>query len=232
MKSFGSTIGVVAVCSLLFFGCANQQLGETEQGALAGTALGAGLGAIIGHETGHTGAGIAIGAATGLLGGGLLGKRAEDTNRAIADKDRRLDEQDKLLQENRRLIDELRRKGADVRDTKRGVVVNLPDVLFEFDRARLTSDARRTVADIAEVISGTEGRSIAVEGHTDSVGTIDYNQRLSEARARSTADELVHSGVAPRRIHTRGYGETDPIASNKTEEGRSRNRRVEVIIEN
>ncbi len=232
MKPISHLILSLAVSVPLICGCQNAQLGETEQGAIAGTALGAGLGAIIGHETGHTGAGVAIGSAAGLITGGLLGRQAENTNTKIADRDRRISEQEQQLQENRRLIEELRRTGADVRESSRGVVVNLPDVLFDFDRASLRPDSRRTVADIAKVIAETEGRAVAVEGHTDSVGTIDYNQRLSEARARSTADELVRNGVNPRRIHTRGFGETDPIASNNTETGRSRNRRVEVIIEN
>ena len=216
----------------LLCGCQNGQFGATEQGALAGTALGAGLGAIVGHETGHTGAGIAIGSAAGLLAGGLLGRQADRTNTEIRSRDERISEQDRILEENRRIIDELRRRGADVRSTERGVVVNLPDVLFQFDSAALTNDARRTVGEIAQVVADTVDRSIAVEGHTDAVGTIDYNQRLSESRARSVADALVNNGVSQRRIRIRGYGETDPIASNSSETGRRRNRRVEVIIEN
>ena len=75
-------------------------------------------------------------------------------------------------------------------------------------------------------------RKILVEGHTDSVGTVNYNLRLSENRARSVADQLVNSGVPRRSVSTRGFGEGDPIASNRAESGRKRNRRVEVIIEN
>jgi OOP family OmpA-OmpF porin len=73
---------------------------------------------------------------------------------------------------------------------------------------------------------------VAIEGHTDSIGTVEYNQRLSEDRAHSVAAQLVREGISRGRMSTRGFGEAKPIASNKTEAGRTRNRRVEVIIEN
>ena len=213
-------------------GCQNGQFGQTGQGAVAGTALGAGLGAIIGHEVGSTGAGVAIGSAAGLLAGGLLGNEFEQTDQELSKRDARLQQQQQQLEENRKLIEQLRSRGADVRSTDRGVVVNLPDVLFDFDKARLTNSARATVRQIAEVIKETPGRDIYVEGHTDSSGTIVYNQRLSEDRAWSVADELAASGVERGRLFTKGYGEGDPIATNNTESGRARNRRVEVIIAN
>lgn len=225
-----------ALCFLLsvimLIGCENAQFGAREKGALGGAALGAGLGAIVGNQVGDPGAGIAIGSAFGALSGGLLGHQIDDTNRALDETERRLAERERELEENRRLLDELRRRGSDVRATDRGVVVNLPDVLFEFDSARLTSDARRTTRQIAEVLRAVPDRRVAVEGHTDSVGTISYNQRLSEARARAVADELISAGVSRRAVSVRGFGESDPIASNRTEAGRQRNRRVEVVIEN
>ncbi len=213
-------------------GCQGQNMSKTGTGALTGGALGAGLGAIIGHETGNTGAGIAIGAAAGLLGGGALGGVVEEQDRQIANREQGIARQEEVLQENRRLIEELRRRGADARGTERGVVVNLPDVLFEFGSAKLTGDAKRTAKDITEVLSGIGDRSIYVEGHTDSVGTLTYNQKLSEDRAWSVAHELVHDGIHRERVYVKGLGENDPIASNSTETGRRRNRRVEVIIGN
>lgn len=212
--------------------CQGRQFKSREKGALAGTAAGAGLGAIIGHETGKTGAGVAIGAAAGALAGALIGNESDRADERIAGTNERLNRNDQLIRENQKLIRELRSRGADVRSTERGVVVNLPDVLFEFDKAALTYDARLTVAEIADVLKGVQSRKISIEGHTDSVGTIAYNQRLSESRARTVAGELTRQGVSRRRISTRGFGESDPIASNRTEHGRGRNRRVEVIIEN
>ena len=219
--------------SLIFFtACENARFGNREKGALGGAAVGAGLGAIIGNQTGSTGAGIAIGSAIGALSGGLIGNSLDNQEDAMNASDERMAQQERELQENKRLLDELRSKGADVRRTDRGVVINLPDVLFEFDSSRLTGGARSTVGDIADVVKNYEGRRVSVEGHTDSVGTDSYNLRLSEARARSVAAELSAQGLPRNRVTTRGLGERSPIASNTTASGRSRNRRVEVIIEN
>ncbi len=223
---------VLVLACVFLFGCENAQFGKREAGALTGGALGAGLGAIIGNQTGHAGPGVAIGAAAGALTGGLVGNAMDKQDRAVADMDRRITERDQMIAENRRIIDELKRRGADVRLTDRGVVVNLPDVLFEFNRADLRPDARRAASEIASVVRRYPERRISVEGHTDSVGSISYNQQLSEDRARTVASELVRDGVERSRIRTIGYGESDPIASNRTPEGRQRNRRVEVILEN
>lgn len=212
--------------------CSNQRFGAREAGVLGGGALGAGLGAIIGNQTGSSGAGIAIGSAVGAITGGLIGNEMDRQNDALDARQEKLGNQQQQIEENQRIIDELRRRGADVRRTDRGVVVNLPDVLFDFNSAKLTDDARRASAEIASVVSQYPNRNISVEGHTDSVGTIEYNKRLSEDRARSVADELAYQGVPKRRISTYGYGESDPIASNRSDLGRQRNRRVEVIIEN
>jgi OOP family OmpA-OmpF porin len=112
-------------------------------------------------------------------------------------------------------------------------VVNLPDILFEFGAARLTGEAQRNVSDITEILNKEAGgRQISVEGHTDSVGSFSFNQDLSERRANSVARELEYNGVPRNKIRSRGYGESRPIASNNSDQGRARNRRVEVIVEN
>lgn len=223
----GLVVGMVVLA-----GCEGAQFRSREAGALSGAALGAGLGAIIGNQTGSTGAGIAIGSAIGGLSGGLIGHSLDATDDQIAETDRRLSEQDRQIAENKRLIAELRARGADARVTDRGVVVNLPDVLFEFDSSRLTADASRTVREIAAVLREQGRRHISVEGHTDSLGTVAYNERLSAARAQAVADRLIASGVPRSGLVARGYGESRPIASNSSPEGRQRNRRVEVIVEN
>lgn len=216
----------------LLLGCQDGSLGATEIGALGGAAAGAGLGAIVGHQTGNAGAGVAIGSAAGALGGALLGGQVDRQDRAISERQRRIEEQDRLIAENARLLEELRSRGIDVRDSDRGVVVNLPDVLFEFGRSELTPSARDTVSEIAAILKRAPSRRLSVEGHTDSIGTIDYNYRLSDARARGVSQELESNGIPARKITNRAFGETTPIASNKTEQGRRRNRRVEIIIEN
>ncbi len=218
--------------TLAFNGCENSRFGAREKGALGGAAVGAGLGAIIGNQVGSPGAGVAIGSAIGAVSGGLIGNQIDANQQVLDDREARLKAQERELEENRKIIDELRRRGADVRSSDRGVVVNLPDVLFEFDSARLTTAASRTVREIASVVGGIPDRRISVEGHTDSLGTVAYNQKLSENRARSVAQELSTNGISRRQIVTRGFGESDPISSNQTENGRRRNRRVEVVIEN
>lgn len=219
-------------CLIGTLGCQNYSPGATEYGTLGGTVAGAGLGAIIGSQTGNAGAGVAIGSGVGALSGAILGAQIDRQDEAISERQRRIDEHERMIQENARLIAELRAKGVDVRDSDRGVVINLPDVLFQFGKSDLTYSARETVQEIASVLRKAPSRRIAVEGHTDSVGTIDYNYRLSDARARNVADALRDQGVAGRNISIRAYGETTPIATNRTEEGRRRNRRVEVVIQN
>ena len=235
MKHFrGSLLTVTLVaCSMGIVGCANVRAPNArEKGVLAGGALGAGLGAIVGNQVGNSGAGIAIGSAIGAISGGLIGNEVENQNQLTAEQNRRISENEQVLAENRRLIDELRNRGIDVKETSRGIVANLPDVLFDFGSAHLTDAARDSVRSIAHVADQSRGRRISVEGHTDSVGTSEYNQRLSRDRASVVSHELSSFGVSPRRITSRGYGESKPISSNSSPQGRSRNRRVEVIIEN
>ncbi len=117
------------------------------------------------------------------------------------------------------------------------MVVTLPDVLFEFGSANLTGSARSAARDIADVLKQhASGRAVAVEGHTDSVGPEDYNQGLSERRARSVADALAANGISRRLLVSRGLGESYPVAPNRyndgtdNPDGRRRNRRVEVVI--
>ncbi len=150
----------------------------------------------------------------------------------MSERQRKIEAFKNLMAENQRLIDELRNRGIDVRDTERGVVVNLPDVLFTPGKAELTQDAVTTVGVIADIVKRAPARRLSVEGHTDDVGTIDYNYRLSLARSDRVAQELEVAGVGRDRISPHALGETTPIATNRTEEGRMRNRRVEIIIEN
>ncbi len=224
---------VAAGWMLLLSGCASGGLSKRETGALGGGALGAGAGALIGHATGNTAAGAAIGGALGALGGAVVGDQ-------IQAGDQRLDSRDQEIARNRELIEELKRRNLDVRETSRGVVVNLPDVLFEFNRSNLTGDARGRVRDIADILDRprASGRQVSVEGHTDSIGSEDYNQRLSQQRADAVSSALEHDGVDSGRLHTKGFGKKYPIAPNKNSDGsdnpsgRAKNRRVEVIIEN
>jgi outer membrane protein OmpA-like peptidoglycan-associated protein len=136
------------------------------------------------------------------------------------------------------LAKELETQGLLSRKDERGLVLFLPDVLFEFDRADLTPSARTKIQAVAEIVVRlAPERTLSVEGHSDSVGTEDYNLDLSLRRAKSVSEELVTGGVAPEKIRTVGLGERFPVAPNRTAEGhdnpqgRAQNRRVEVVIE-
>ena len=224
---------LLSILIMVLIGCeGGGQFRSREKGALGGAAAGAGLGAIIGHGVGETGAGIAIGSGVGALAGALIGNEMDSREDRYNAQDRALNEQERQIEENRRIIDRLKSQGTDARLTKRGIVVNLPDVLFEFDSYQLTSASRGTVDQIADVLRDNSGRHVAVEGHTDALGTSEYNQRLSENRAREVSRALVQSGVHRGRVSTRGFGESRPLVSNSSASGRQRNRRVEVIIEN
>jgi len=107
----------------------------------------------------------------------------------------------------------------------------LRGVNFDFDRAEIRPDAAVILDEAASILNDNPGRSVRVEGHTDSVGTDEYNQDLSERRANSVRDYLVGKGVDASRLTTAGSGESNPIASNDTSDGRALNRRVELNLD-
>jgi outer membrane protein OmpA-like peptidoglycan-associated protein len=128
------------------------------------------------------------------------------------------------------LDQKLTRLGAEVTGTE--VTIRLPgSVLFDFDSAQIRPDAERTLSEVVEVINGYAKRPVRVEGHTDSIASDDYNQKLSERRAAAVRAWLAAKGVEGARLTPRGWGESKPVADNATADGRQRNRRVEVIIE-
>ena len=116
------------------------------------------------------------------------------------------------------------------RDTARGLIVNLSDVLFDTAKFSLRPEAREKLAKVAGIVSGHPGLRLDVEGHTDNVGGDDYNQNLSEQRGSSVRDYLTQQGMQQGSVSTRGFGKTQPIASNDSAAGRQQNRRVELII--
>lgn len=121
--------------------------------------------------------------------------------------------------------------GIAVRPSTNGLIVTMPStILFDTDSYALRYEARRDLDQVANILMNFQETNITVAGHTDSVGNEAYNQRLSEYRAQSVANYLVSRGVPPYRIGSVGYGETMPIASNSTDSGRQRNRRVELDI--
>jgi outer membrane protein OmpA-like peptidoglycan-associated protein len=129
----------------------------------------------------------------------------------------------------KRLLDQLN-SILQTRDTARGLIVNMSDVLFDFGKYTLKPGAREKLAKISGIVLAHPGLKLQVEGHTDSVGSDQFNQVLSEQRAASVRDFLVEQGVAAGSVSARGFGKTQPVASNDTPEGRQRNRRVELVV--
>jgi outer membrane protein OmpA-like peptidoglycan-associated protein len=116
------------------------------------------------------------------------------------------------------------------RDSARGLIVNMSDVLFDTGSYTLKPGAREKLAKISGIVLAHPGLNLQIEGHTDSVGTDEFNQQLSERRADSVRDFLAEQGVPASSITAKGFGKTQPVASNDTAEGRQRNRRVELVV--
>jgi outer membrane protein OmpA-like peptidoglycan-associated protein len=116
------------------------------------------------------------------------------------------------------------------RDSARGLIVNMSDVLFDTGSYTLKPGAREKLAKISGIVLAHPGLTLQIEGHTDSVGGDDFNQQLSERRADTVRDFLAEQGVPGSSITARGFGKTQPVASNDTADGRQRNRRVELVV--
>ena len=201
-----------ALAALLTLGAAGLtgcSLNKAERGAVIGAAGGAAVGGAIGKATGSTAKGAIIGAAVGGAAGALIGHQ--------------MDKQAKELEQNI--------AGAKVERVGEGIQVTFESgLLFPFDSDVLKSEARTNLRELANSLDKYPGTDLLIVGHTDSVGTDSYNQRLSERRAAAAAEYLASQGVARARMRTLGLGETEPVHSNSTEAGRQENRRVEVAI--
>jgi outer membrane protein OmpA-like peptidoglycan-associated protein len=130
--------------------------------------------------------------------------------------------------------DQLKRQIAELnaKETERGLVVTLGDVLFEFDKSQLKGGAANNLNTLVAFLNSYPDRSVLIEGHTDSAGSNAYNFSLSQRRAESVRRYLINRGIAASRLDASGKGETSPVASNADATGRQMNRRVEVVIAN
>ena len=189
---------------------------NTGEQKVSRTAIGGGVGALGGLLLGGL-----IGGGTGrILGAGIGGIAGAAVGYTM-------DKQIKQLKE------QTAGSGVDVTPTDNGqaILVNLPEgVTFDVGSYTLRPDFRATLDKVADSLKQYPNSLIDVYGHTDSTGSEAYNQTLSENRARTVANYLTMQGVAPARIRSQGFGETMPVADNTTEEGRRKNRRVEIKI--
>ena len=198
---------------LLSAGCATNPDGSTEYkrtavGTLGGAAVGAGAGALI-AGSGHRGTGALIGGVVGAAAGGAIGNYMD------------------------RQAAEMKRKLPEAAVAREGdkLYVALPSaILFDVDKAEIKPTAKDSIAKAAEVLVKYPDTYITVEGHTDSTGSTEHNQKLSERRADAVRDQLLRDDVPASRVTVKGYGESAPIADNSTPEGRQSNRRVQLEI--
>ena len=193
--------------AIVLAGCKN--MNKTQKGAVIGTAGGAAVGAVIGKAAGNTAMGAIIGAAVGGTTGVIIGKK--------------MDKQAKEIKNDV--------PGAKVERVGEGIVVEFNEkILFGFDRADLSGTSSKNLDKLASILERYPDTNIEIQGHTDNVGTENYNESLSERRADVVTSYLRSKGIVNSRLIPKGYGENAPKYANTTEEGRSLNRRVEFLI--
>jgi len=188
-------------------GCA--EWNRTAKGAAIGAGAGGAAGGLIGHATGNTVAGVLIGAAVGGAAGALIGnymdKQAAEIESDI--------------------------EGARVERVGEGIKITFDSgILFDVNKANLKDYSKAELTKLATILNKYDDTNILLAGHTDATGSDQYNLDLSRRRAQSVSDYLSIQNVNPERFTVSGYGESDPVASNDTADGRAQNRRVEVAI--
>ncbi|WP_247235112.1 OmpA family protein [Telluribacter sp. SYSU D00476] len=209
MKKVTFVLTAAVLIGSTMTGCKNSKLSKQEKGAIIGVGAGGAAGAIIGKRSGNTAVGAIIGAAVGGSAGALIGVY--------------MDKQAKELEQ--------KVEGAKVERVGEGIKMTFESgFLFGFDSEKINSETRANLDRMAEVLKKYEDTEILIEGHTDSKGSDDYNQRLSTRRAEAVAAYLRSANVSRKRLQTVGYGESQPVTTNDTEAGRQQNRRVEVVI--
>ena len=207
MKTIRHFSLILALFGLILSGCST--LNKSQKGAVIGSAGGAAIGGVIGRTLGNTAMGAIIGATVGGVTGAVIGRKM-----------------DQQAEEMKRVLGD-----AEVRREGEGIVVEFKDrVLFAFNKSDITAQAQANLAKLNDVLKRYPDTNIEIIGHTDSKGTDAHNMTLSQRRATSVAGYLQRNGITSSRVKTRGMGESDPIASNETEEGRASNRRVEFVI--
>lgn len=182
---------------------------KTTKGGAIGAGAGGVIGGAIGSKYGKTIVGAIIGAAVGGAAGALIGnymdKQAEEIKKDIA--------------------------GAKVERIGEGIKITFPSgILFDVDKSNLGQTAQNNIQDLAKILNKYKDTNILIEGHTDSDGSEEYNQKLSERRAESVSDFLKNLNVQSSRLTSKGYGETQPVATNETSGGKQQNRRVDIAI--
>ncbi len=204
--NFLKQAGLLMLMLTLFTGCNSSR---TMKGGAIGAGVGGAVGAAVGSGSDNTAKGAIIGAMIGGTAGALIGNYM-----------------DKQAEEIRKDL-----KNATVERVGEGIKITFDSgILFDFDSYKLRDASERNLTDLAETLNKYEDTEILIAGHTDNIGDADYNQKLSLDRANSVADYLAANSVSRDRFIIKGFGETEPVATNETPEGRQKNRRVEIAI--
>lgn len=207
MKTIQTTLFLAAFAGLVASGCSTPT--KSQKGAVIGAGGGAVIGGVVGKATGNTARGAIIGAVLGGVAGAVIGRKM-----------------DKQAEEMRKVLGD-----AEVKREGEGIVINFKEkVLFAYDQSDLSGGAQTNLAKLVRILNEYPDTDIRIIGHTDSKGSDDYNQGLSERRASAVVSYLRNNNIASSRLTAIGKGETDAIASNETEDGRALNRRVEFVI--
>lgn len=207
MKTIKQLTLVMAAFAIIASGC--NTMNRTQKGAVIGAAGGGTIGAVAGRALGNTAMGAIIGAAVGGAAGAVIGRKM----------DKQAEEMEKVLGD------------AEVKRVGEGIVIEFKDkILFGFDQAELGTSAQGSLNKLTDVLKRYPDTNIEVIGHTDDKGTDNYNQSLSERRAKSVAAYLRNNGISTNRVVTKGMGESDPKVANTSDANRAENRRVEFVI--
>jgi outer membrane protein OmpA-like peptidoglycan-associated protein len=197
----------LAAFSMLAASCSS--LTKTQKGAIIGTAAGGTIGALIGKKAGNTAVGAIVGGAIGGVAGAYIGKKM-----------------DRQAEEIKRTV-----PGAEVIDAGEGLIVKFDSgILFDTGKSDLKDAARTNIQNLAATMKNNPETNIMVIGHTDAVGSDQFNMNLSQQRAAAVKSYAAAQGIASSRLTTVGKGESEPIADNSTDTGKSQNRRVEIVI--
>ena len=200
---------LVLASAILLLNTLCSNMNKTQKGTAVGAGGGAVVGGVIGKAAGNAALGAIIGAVVGGATGNVIGrkmdKQADDIKNTVP--------------------------SAKVERVGEGITVEFSNaVMFAFNSYALTQTADTTLNTLITILNKYPNTNIEVQGHTDSTGTLEYNQTLSESRAHSAAQYLRDHGIATARITEKGYGKTAPKYPNSTAEGRAMNRRVEFVI--
>ncbi len=203
----GLSLLVVAALAIQLVSCSS--MSRTTKGTAVGATAGAVIGGVIGKQTGNTALGAILGAAIGGAAGAYIGrymdKQAEEIQKDI--------------------------EGAKVERVGEGIKITFKSgLLFETGKADLQETAKTDLQKLSATLNKYADTAVLIEGHTDSQGTEEYNLDLSNKRAQAVADQLVANQVDKTRFTLMGYGESQPVMTNDTSEGRQANRRVELAI--